>query len=102
MSAFDAVAARLEAAIFAFDGDSAVYQPRIGAPRPCQVIVDKGVEVFDSLDVGATIYRDEAEFLNSEGRPVKGETFQVGSEVWHVGQLLKKTRETTRVIVLPG
>lgn len=102
MSAFDEVADRLDAATFQFFGDDAVYQPRAGQPVPCRVIVDTDVEVFDPMDVGSVIYRDEAEFLNSEVAPVRGATFKRGTNVWQIGQLLKKTRQTTRVIVLPG
>lgn len=102
MSAFDEVAGRLDTATFQFFGDDAVYQPRVGSPVPCRVIVDTNVEVFDPMDVGSVLYRDEAEFLNSEVTPVRGATVQRGAEVWQIGQLLKKTRSTTRVIVLPG
>lgn len=101
MSRFDDVAAHLEAAVFDFHGDIAQYQPALGEPRDCQVILDQDVEVFDPMDVSSVIHRDEAEFLNSEGYPKKGESFVLAGETWEVGQLLKQTLETTRVIVFP-
>lgn len=102
MSAFDEMAGSLESAIFSTFADTAVYQPRVGEPIPCRVIVDRDVEVFDPMDVSSAIFRHEAEFLNTEVTPVRGATVKRGTEVWQIGQLLKKTRQTTRVIVLPG
>lgn len=102
MSRFDEAADRLDDAVFGFFGDAAEYRPAAGGARPCQMILDQDVETYDPNDVSVVVYRDEAEFLNREGVPVRGDSVVHKGKTWRIGQRLEQSSKTTKVIVQPG
>ena len=83
MSAFDAMADRIESAVDLQFADDGMYGDGENPPVPVRVIIDLAVEQRDAFETTMPSHRDQIEIRKIYvNRPRRGHTVVVGSTTW--------------------